>query len=72
MSARAPSGQKGPLGNNNNNNNNNTPVKTEETSLHEQLQTIDWDSERQLVSSLAKLQELETKVLFLPIPTDCF
>lgn len=35
-------------------------------TLNQQFQSIDWDSERQLISSLAKLQELESKVRSLP------
>lgn len=47
-----------------------TPIKLEEqlqASLNQQLQSIDWDSERQLISSLAKLQELESKVCALSL-----
>ncbi|EED18688.1 conserved hypothetical protein [Talaromyces stipitatus ATCC 10500] len=40
----------------------NTAVKLEESSLNQHFQSIDWDSERQLVTSLAKLQELESKI----------
>ncbi|KUL87631.1 hypothetical protein ZTR_05839 [Talaromyces verruculosus] len=36
----------------------------------QQFQSIDWDSERQLISSLAKLQELESKVR--PVPPLAF
>ncbi|KAF4998932.1 hypothetical protein F66182_16291 [Fusarium sp. NRRL 66182] len=34
----------------------------EQPTLNQQLESIDWDSERQLISSLAKLQELESKI----------
>ncbi|OKL62207.1 hypothetical protein UA08_02452 [Talaromyces atroroseus] len=40
----------------------NAAIKLEESSLQQQLQSIDWDSERQLISSLSKLQELESKI----------
>jgi hypothetical protein len=52
----------------NNTTNGNAAIKLEEqASLNQQFQSIDWDSERQLISSLAKLQELESKVQ-LPSP----
>lgn len=38
----------------------------EQPTLNQQLESIDWDSERQLISSLAKLQELESKVRPFP------
>ncbi|KAF3407786.1 hypothetical protein DPV78_000440 [Talaromyces pinophilus] len=34
----------------------------QQSTLNQQLQSIDWDSEQQLISSLAKLQELESKI----------
>jgi hypothetical protein len=45
-----------------------TAIKLEDQqpTLNEEFQSIDWDSERQLISSLAKLQELESKVRHLP------
>lgn len=40
----------------------------QQPTLNQQFQSIDWDSERQLISSLAKLQELESKVRPSPLP----
>lgn len=44
--------------------NTNMPTKMD-TNISQPQPAIDWESERQLVSSLAKLQELESKVLSL-------
>jgi hypothetical protein len=51
--------------------NGNAAIKFEESSLQQQLQSIDWDSERQLISSLSKLQELESKVCAIFLLNAC-
>ena len=40
----------------------------QQSTLNQQFKSIDWDSEQQLISSLAKLQELESKVRPRPSP----
>lgn len=35
------------------------------TNTNKEQPAVDWDSERQLLSSLAKLQELESKARFV-------